>query len=176
MSIERAVAALGGSKYFTGILDNAHRWGIATDLQRAHWLAQMAHESGNFRYLREIWGPTSAQARYEPPSELADKLGNTEHGDGFRFRGRGFIQVTGRHNFRECSRALFGDDRLLTTPGLLEDDPSASAGWYWHSRRINRHADRDDLKAVTRAVNGGLNGLLDRKSKLLIAKKAMGLA
>lgn len=176
MSFADAIKALGGEPYLTGIVDNAYRWGIATDLQRAHWLAQMAHESGGFKYLREIWGPTEAQARYEPPSELAERLGNTQKGDGFLFRGRGFIQVTGRANFTACSRALFGDDRLLTRPGLLESDPAASAGWYWQTRHINRHADNDDLKAVTRAINGGLNGLLDRKARLHRAKQAMGLA
>lgn len=170
-----AINALGGAAYADGIEDTAERFGIDTPLRQAHWLAQMAHESGGFKYLREIWGPTEAQVRYEPPSELAERLGNTQKGDGFLFRGRGFIQVTGRANFTACSRALFGDDRLLVRPGLLEQDPSASAGWYWHSRKINRHADADDIKAVTRAINGGLNGLLDRQARLRVAKKAMGL-
>lgn len=175
MGFAAAVKALGGEPHFDSIYSNALRWGIDSPLRQAHWLAQMAHESGGFKYLREIWGPTSAQARYEPPSELAERLGNTQKGDGFLFRGRGFIQVTGRHNFTECSRALFGDDRLLARPGLLEQDPAASAGWYWHSRKINRHADNDGLKAVTRAINGGLNGLHDRQARLVIAKRAMGL-
>lgn len=174
-SFTAAVRALGGEKYLDGIRENAERWGIDTPLRQAHWLAQMAHESGSFRYVKEIWGPTAQQLKYEPPSPLARKLGNTELGDGLRFRGRGFIQVTGRANYTSCSIDLYGDRRLLTEPMLLELDPAASAGWYWHMRGINKHADRDDIKAVTKAINGGYNGLADRQARLATAKRALGL-
>ncbi len=192
LNFENAIEALGGEAYSAGILANASRWNITTPLQQAHWLAQIAHESGGFVHVRELWGPTPQQRRYErnnvapwPSSRmqakqdafkvnrLAYSLGNTLPGDGIRYRGRGFIQVTGRANYLECSRDLFGDDRLLAEPELLEQSPATSAGWYWHSRNINRFADVDDVRAVTRAINGGLTGLADRMRLLDLAKDAM---
>lgn len=175
MSFQAAIIALKGERYAGGIMSAAARFGIDTPLRQAHWLAQIAHESGRFRYVREIWGPTDAQRRYEPPSTLAAKLGNTQPGDGKKFMGRGFIQVTGRANYQHASRDLFGSDSLLSKPESLELNPALSAGWYWSIRKINRHADRDDLIAVTKAINGGTNGLADRKDCLAVAKKAMGL-
>jgi len=96
----------------------------------AEFLAQIAHESGGFRYTREIWGPTPAQARYEGRADL----GNTEKGDGSRYRGRGLIQVTGRANYRACGLAL--DLPLLDSPEYLERPMIAarSAGWFWQSQ------------------------------------------
>lgn len=141
-------------------------WGINTPKRVAAFLAQAAHECGEFRWLVEIWGPTPAQKRYEPPSKKAYELGNTEKGDGFRFRGRGLIQVTGRHNYGACSRALFPDDPelLLHRPELLEQPTQAcrSAGWYWFSRGLNRWADNGQFQTLTRRINGGLNGLDSR--------------
>lgn len=175
MSFDSAIQALGGSKYAGSISSAASKFGIATPLQRAHWLAQIAHESGRFQYVREIWGPTPQQLRYEPPSSLAAQLGNTEAGDGKKFKGRGFIQITGRSNYRQASKDLFGNELLLTKPEMLELDPALSAGWYWQTRKINKAADRDDVVAVTKLINGGLNGLADRKTCLAIAKKELGL-
>lgn len=175
MTFAAAITALHGDKFAGGILSAASRFGIDTPLRQAHWLAQIAHESGRFRYVREIWGPTDAQKRYEPPSSLAVKLGNTQEGDGHRFMGRGFIQITGRANYRAASLDLYGNTILLDRPELLELNPALSAGWYWSTRKINRLADKDDLAAVTKAVNGGTNGLEDRRACLALAKKAMGL-
>jgi putative chitinase len=176
VSFLAAIEALGGVAYADSIVRNAERWHIDTPLRQAHWLAQMAHESEGFRYVRELWGPTEQQRKYEPPSALATELGNTLPGDGLRFRGRGFIQVTGRANYRECSFTLYGDERLVFNPELLEHDPAASAGWYWASRSINRFADRDDVRKVTKAINGRYIGLADRIRRLNIAKQAMEAA
>lgn len=176
MSFQSAITALGGDRYAGSILSAANKFGIDSPLRQAHWLAQIAHESGRFKYVREIWGPTPQQAKYEPPHELAKKLGNTQPGDGFKFRGRGFIQITGRFNYAQCSNALFGNPNVLQdSPGLLERDPALSAGWYWQSRNINRHADADDVVSVTLAINGGKNGLADRKELLAKAKGALGI-
>ena len=86
------------------------RFGIDRNVRRAAaFIAQLAHESGQFRFMEELWGPTEAQKRYEPQSTLARGSGNTEQGDGFRFKGRGPIQVTGRFNYRataNCSGSI----------------------------------------------------------------------
>lgn len=90
-----------------------------------------------------------------------DNLGNTEHGDGWKFRGRSLKQITGRENYHDCSLALYGDLRLLEHPELLEDEPAASraAGWFWRAKGLNALADTDNVKIVTKRINGGYNGL-----------------
>lgn len=137
-------------------------------LRVAHFLAQVAHESGELRYLREIWGPTPTQEGYEGRADL----GNTEAGDGVRFKGRGLIQVTGRSNYQAASRDLYRDDRLLTNPEILETRAGAclSAGWFWASRGLNSLADLDDVVRITHKVNGGANGLVHRRAYLATAK------
>lgn len=144
-------------RFANGLLVAFDEWGIDTHDRQAAFLAQVAHESGGFHFVREIWGPTPAQTRYEGRKDL----GNTQPGDGKRFLGRGLIQVTGRQNYHQCSVALFTDDRLLATPEILElpEHATASAAWYWHSRNLNRFADSQDFSGLTKAINGGLNGL-----------------
>ncbi|OLF55425.1 glycoside hydrolase family 19 protein [Pseudomonas chlororaphis] len=133
---------------------------INTPKRMAAFLAQIGHESGQLRYVREIWGPTPAQIKYEGRADL----GNTAVGDGFKYRGRGLIQVTGRNNYRQCSLGLFGDERLLALPELLEQPQWAaeSAAWFWQHNGLNELADRDQFNSITRRINGGLNGLEDR--------------
>ena len=137
-----------------------------TPLRFAHALAQLGHESGGFRYMEEIWGPTAAQKGYEGRADL----GNTVAGDGYRYRGRGPIQITGRANYRTYGRALGIDlerrPELASAPSIGLQVSAA----YWTARGINAIADRDDVEAVTRAINGGLNGLSDRKARLVAAK------
>lgn len=131
---------------------------ITSRLAVCAFLAQLAHESGEFRFLREIWGPTPAQLLYEDRADL----GNTEKGDGRRFCGRGLIQVTGRVNYRDCGRNLEID--LLATPERLEEPECAcrSAGWFWNSRNLTKVAETGDFKKVTKLINGGLNGYEQR--------------
>jgi putative chitinase len=128
--------------------------------QLTFWLAQIGHESSRLVYTREVWGPTDAQKRYEGRVDL----GNTQPGDGFRFRGRGLIQITGRFNTAACGLAL--NLPLLTTPELLEAPAHAamSAGWYWHHFKIAPLAAKGHFSAVTKAINGGYNGLRDREA------------
>lgn len=127
---------------------------INTPEREAAFLAQVAHESGGFIYVREI----ASGAAYEGRSDL----GNTEPGDGERFRGRGLIQITGRANYRDCGAALGVD--LLGSPELLETPQLAtrSAAWFWSSRGLNALADNGEFKTITRRINGGLNGYGDR--------------
>ncbi len=137
-----------------------NRYGIVGSLRAAAFIAQVGHESGQFRWLREIWGPTAQQAGYDGRADL----GNTVAGDGSKYRGRGLIQITGHDNYLACSKALFGDDRLLRTPELLEQAEWAckSAAWFWNSRNLNALADDGDFERITRRINGGLNGLAER--------------
>ncbi|MCY1416255.1 glycoside hydrolase family 19 protein [Pseudomonas wadenswilerensis] len=140
------------------------RWEIDTPRRKAAFLAQIGHESGQLRYVKEL-GNDRYLARYDTGT-LALRLGNTPEadGDGQLYCGRGLIQVTGRNNYRACSMALFSDERLLKQPQLLEQPQWAaeSAAWFWHSRGLNQLADRGEFNRITRHINGGLNGLEDR--------------
>ena len=137
---------------------------IDTPKRQAAFLAQVGHESGQLQYVREL-GSNQYLSKYDTGT-LAVKLGNTPQadGDGQRYRGRGLIQVTGRDNYRKCSLALFGDERLLTQPELLEQPQWAadSAAWFWERNGLNELADRDQFSSITRRINGGFNGLEDR--------------
>lgn len=151
------------------------RYQINTPLRMAAFIAQVGHESGQFRYVRELGGDQYL-SKYDTGT-LAKRLGNTPEadGDGQKYRGRGLIQITGHTNYLACSKALFGDDRLLRTPELLEQAEWAckSAAWYWNSRDINTPADAGDFKTVTRRINGGLNGLAERLEFYERAKKVL---
>ncbi|NMX61124.1 glycoside hydrolase family 19 protein [Pseudomonas sp. WS 5079] len=131
----------------------------------AAFIAQVGHESGELRYVRELGGEHYL-SKYDTGT-LAARLGNTPDadGDGQKYRGRGLIQITGRRNYLACSRALFGDERLLHFPELLEQPQWAaeSAAWFWHSNGLNELADQDQFTAITRRINGGLNGLEHRQ-------------
>lgn len=147
---------------------------ITTPVRVAAFMAQVGHESGDLRHTVEIWGPTPQQQRYEPPSELANRLGNTESGDGARFKGRGLIQITGRFNYAQLSKALETD--FLTKPELLEAPNMAvrSACWWWSARNLNEMADANDqhnFRKMTRVINGGLNGWDDRLARWERCKK-----
>ena len=140
------------------------RYEINSVLRAAAFLAQIGHESGELRYVREL-GSDTYLSKYDTGT-LAARLGNTPEadGDGQRYRGRGLIQITGRSNYRQCSLGLFGDERLLELPELLEQPQWAaeSAAWFWERGGLNALADRDEFNSITRRINGGLNGLQDR--------------
>lgn len=154
--------------------------GVGTGLNRphrlAHYLGQLAHESGGWRYDREIWGPTAAQKRYEGRVSL----GNTEPGDGSLFRGRGPIQITGRANYRSYAawarRLDPNAPDFEADPDAVNTDPWEGLGpiWYWAEgnptrESLNALADVNDIETLTRRINGGVNGLADRKAKYLRA-------
>jgi putative chitinase len=142
------------------------QYSVNTPLRLAHFLAQACHETMGFRYLKEIWGPTPAQRRYEGRADL----GNNRPGDGRLYCGRGIFQLTGRANYRNIGAALA---LPLEVEPELACDPQISvkiACHYWMTRGINAPADADDIEAVTRKINGGLNGLADRKACLERAK------
>lgn len=138
---------------------------INTRLRMAAFIAQVGHESGQFRYVKELGGDQYL-SKYDT-GPLAKSLGNTPEadGDGQKYRGRGLIQITGHDNYLACSKALFGDNRLLSTPELLEQAEWAckSAAWFWNSRNLNALADAGDEIGICKRINGGLNGLAERQ-------------
>ena len=175
----------------------ADRYNINTTLRQAHWLAQMAVESGGYTVVRESlnyaatalvplfgshritqaqahkYGRRSGQrANQEAIANIVyggawgfKNLGNTEPGDGWWFIGRGLKQTTGRSNYTRTSMALFGDTRLLGSPQVLEDAEWAalSSGTFWQYSGLNALADTGDVARVTKRVNGGTNGLAERR-------------
>lgn len=161
--------------FLTAAMDE---FGIDTPARQASFLAQIGHESGGLKWTVELWGPTPTpqQRRYEPPSDLAVQLGNTQAGDGYRYRGRGLIQTTGRANYVRTGSALGVD--LEHDPDLLGETPLAtrSAACFWQAHALNDLADVGDFEAITKRVNGGLNGYSDRLTLWADAKQALGVA
>ena len=126
----------------------------------AAFIAQIGHESGQLKYVKEIWGPTAAQARYESRKDL----GNTVAGDGSKYRGRGLIQITGRANYMACGEGLGLD--LVKQPELLEKPQHAcmSAAWFWATKGLSTLADAGQFDKITQRINGGQNGAADRQA------------
>jgi putative chitinase len=181
-SKDNVVAALVDS------LDNlAEKYGINTPLRLSHFLAQTAHESGGFRLIEENLNYSAdslnkvfpkyfknagrdANEYNRQPEKIANVVyasrmgnGDTASGDGFRFRGRGLIQLTGRSNYTNLSKdigvSVEETVAYLGTPeGAVE-----SAAWFWSKNGLNALADKDDVVAVTKKINGGTIGLDDRK-------------
>lgn len=169
---------------------------INTSLRVAHFIAQVFHESGNLRWTQEnlnysatglltvfpkYFDARLAQMYQRKPQAIAsrvyaDRMGNgpESSGDGWRYRGRGLIQVTGKDNYRALGRWVNRD--LINNPDLVATEyAAASATWYWTRNGLNTFADQDDLRQVTRRVNGGFNGLDHRRKILEIAKYELGV-
>lgn len=140
-------------------------YGINTQARKAAFLATILHESGSLTYTEEI---ASGQA-YEGRKDL----GNTEAGDGKRFKGRGLIQITGRYNYSVASLAMGID--LLKNPELLAEPNNATwvSCWWWQSKGLNELADKGDFRRITRIVNGGYNGWADRLNFYNKAKEVL---
>lgn len=174
----------------------APRWGINTAQREAHYIAQLAHECAEFtrleenlnysaKRLLEVWPRrfplASEAARYaNNPEKLANKvyanrLGNGDEasGDGWRYRGRGPIQITGRDNYDTAGKAI-GYDLVATPEALLRPAIGCDvAGWFWRSRKLNELADADDIRQITLRINGGTHGLEERRGWLHRAKSVL---
>lgn len=153
------------ARYCPGLKQNMAANGIDKPLRQAHFLAQVAHESGELRYCEEIASGAAYEGRVD--------LGNTQPGDGVRFKGRGLIQLTGRANYTKYGKARNRDFTTDEKPKLIATDPSLAvdvACWFWTQHGLNTLADKDDVVAITRVINGGLNGLADRQAKLARAR------
>lgn len=133
---------------------NLPKYDINTRQRIRMFLAQVGHESGQLRYVKELGSGESYNSRKD--------LGNIHEGDGPRYKGRGLMQITGRNNYALCGEAL--QLPLLDLPELLEQPPHAceSAAWFWHMKGLNPLADDGMLREITRRINGGYNGYADR--------------
>jgi putative chitinase len=166
--------------FLPSINDTLNTYDILTPARQLSFLAQVSHESGGFFYTEELASGTAYEGRRD--------LGNTQPGDGVKFKGRGLIQITGRTNYTALGKAFQID--LVNDPSLLAGKNShactpdqlkyaaLSAGWFWHGANLNAIADNIDVahpideganlenfKAITRRINGGYNGLADRIQK-----------
>ncbi|WP_339405177.1 glycoside hydrolase family 19 protein [Pseudomonas helleri] len=159
---------------FVPVLNTAMvRFQIVGTKRIAAFIAQIGHESGQFRYVREL-GNDQYLSKYDTGT-LAKRLGNTPEadGDGQKYRGRGLIQITGRANYMMCGEALALD--LINHPELLEKPQHAcmSAAWFWASRGLNTLADAGQFDTITRRINGGQNGAADRQALYARALKVL---
>lgn len=146
---------------------------IYTPLRMAHFLAQIAHESNELRSVREI-GTREYFNKYDT-GKLKQMLGNVKAGDGYKYRGRGLIQITGRANYQAYMNSPYCCGDIMTHPELLEKPLGAvkSAMWWWYSHDLNKLADKDSVLTITKKINGGTNGLESRKKYLARAKKVL---
>jgi predicted chitinase len=173
-------------KFIQFINDTCDRYQINTPIRQVCFLAQVGHESGGLFYTEELASGTAYEGR--------KNLGNTQPGDGVRFKGRGLIQITGRSNYKSIGDSLGVD--FIKNPALLggknvkvctQDQlkyAALSAGWFWNSRNLNALADQVDIKkpidtganlenfkAITKKINGGYNGLADRLNRYKVGMK-----
>lgn len=160
-----AAATANAGSVLDALLRYGPRFGLDQPHRLVQFVPQIMHESGEFRFDREVWGPTPAQKRYEGRSDL----GNTQPGDGRKFAGHTGMQITGRANtkaFRNWCRKHIDANApdFLRFPCLMNTDPWEGLGplWYWDTRNLNRYADQGDVEMITRRINGGLNGYDDR--------------
>ncbi len=188
--IEQFVAAFNESS------DTFH---INTPLRVAHFLSQVAHESGELKHTEENLNYSAdALCRVFPryfnsknvasyarnPERIANRAyggrmgnGSEATGDGWRFRGRGLIQLTGRNNYQAYANSGYCSGDLMSHPEWLAQYPGAlkSAMYFWQKNNLNALADANDIVAVTKRINGGTNGLDDRKKFFARAKDVLGL-
>lgn len=195
MSPEQLTAlGIDADKWYQPLIDTFKKYGISTTRRQAAFLGQCMHESNNFRILEEdldysasglmrVWPSRfpdydTAEKYAHLPEKIANKvyagkMGNTEEGDGWKYHGRGVIQLTGKDNYLFCGSTLGLD--LTSHPELLLEPIFAtlSAGWFWNKKGLNTLADIGDLKSITQRINGGMNGYNERVIKTMAAQKAL---
>ena len=174
-------------EWYEGLCNQLPQFAIVTPARVAGFISQCQHESADFTALSENlnysakglagtfrkYFPSEAEATpYARKPEMianrvyANRMGNGAEasGDGFKFRGRGLVQLTGRANYTQCSKDLFGDDCLVQNPDLVCEPEYAvlSACWFWHKNRLNDICDKGDVVLLSKRINGGTLGLADR--------------
>ena len=152
-------AAPYARRYVSYINGYADTFGISTPLRMCHYLAQILHESDCLHHTVEQ-GPRSYFDKYDQ-GRLTTMLGNTQPGDGFRYRGRGLIQITGRANYQAYQSSRFCRGDIMASPELLEKPLGAvkSSMWWWMAHDLNSLAAKDNIERITRIINGGTNGV-----------------
>lgn len=195
MTSEQLLSLGIDSKWLEPLNTTFAKYDINTPIRQAAFIGQCAHESGNFKTLEEnlhysanalmrVWPSRfpdidTAEKYANNPEKIANKvyggrMGNTEEGDGWKYHGRGLIQLTGKENYGNCgsniSVDLLGNPDLLTTPEYA----ALSAGWFWNKKGLNSLADAKDYETMTKRINGGLIGLDDRKAKIAKALSVLG--
>lgn len=198
-----AVAFTAVAKKNEGLLsilaEELPKYDIDTPLRVCHFLSQMSHESAGFTVLQEnlnyssegllkvfkkYFTPETAKVYHRKPQMIANRVyanrmgnGSETSGDGWKYRGRGIIQLTFKSNYTKYSKLIFKDNRLLDNPDLAIELRTAClvACEFWKENNLNSLADKDDIYSITKKINGGLNGLEHRKELLEKAKKAIGI-
>lgn len=185
--------------WYQAVMETLPVYEIDTELRFAAFIAQTAHESNSFNVLTEnlnysrdgllkvfpkYFNQVTVDAYARQPQKIANRVygnrmgnGNEASGEGFKYRGRGLVQLTGKDNYRACSMALYGDETLLNEPDQLLHPANAVAAacWYWNSRKISPLADEQDMVTITKKINGGTIGLEDRISKYNHILDVLGL-
>ena len=153
----------------------ADAFNINTPIRMANFLAQVAHETAELVHIREI-GNAYYCHKYEV-GKLAKMLGNTQKGDGYRYKGRGFLHLTGRANYQSYTNSKYCKGDVVKEPNLLEQPIGAvkSGMWFWLTRGLNAVSDKNDIEAVTKKINGGTNGLASRTKYWKRALKAFNI-
>jgi len=199
------IISVDADDWYDALCELLPKYGITSERRVAHFLSQCAHESGGFRIMEEnlnysekalnaVFGryfgspPKRNAAEYaRKPEKIANyvymdefrskggQMGNVEEGDGWRFRGRGLKQLTGRNNYTNFGKSVNmtaeeAAEYVATPAGAIE-----SACWYWDSRNLNDIADSDDVKRMTKKINGGTIGLEDRQKRYVHAMKVLGM-
>ena len=165
---DASISPENAANYGPTLLATALKYQINTPLRLAHWLAQLLFESGSLKYTEELASGSAYENRRS--------LGNTQRGDGRRYKGRGLFQITGKFNYNRYGKfagfdAVAHPERLATLPYAAD-----SAGWFWAPgtpQDLNRIADKDNVVLVTKLINGGHNGLASRRRHLSNAKEAI---
>ena len=149
--------------------DYSEQFGINTPLRAAHYIAQVAHETGELKWLEEI----ASGQQYEGRKDL----GNVEPGDGKRFKGRGYLQTTGRANYQAYQDSGYCVGDLMSHPDWLNKQPGCQKAsmFFWKKNGLNKYADADDCRGVTKKINGGYNGYSQRAYYTRVAKKVFGV-
>jgi putative chitinase len=174
-------------EWYNNLLNILPEYDIDTPKRVAAFMAQCGHESGGFTVMQEnlnysAKGLRGIFGKYFPNDDIAkqyerkpekianrvygNRMGNgpEESGEGWYFRGRGIVQITGKNNYTKCSQSLFESNVLVENPDLLLETEYAihSACWFWSAARLNELADVGDIKTMTKRINGGFIGLEDR--------------
>ncbi|MEW8510373.1 MAG: glycoside hydrolase family 19 protein [Candidatus Thiodiazotropha sp.] len=196
---EMGVSSTDAEQYIDDLELTLPKYGIANSKVRlAHFFSQVLHESGCMRYdmenlnysakaLRAVFGKyfktkRQAEGYARQPEKIANKVyanrmgnGAESRGDGWRYRGRGLIQLTGKNNYRAFAKWI-GDDRIIDDPDLVASEYAVhSAVFYWDKNNLNRIADKDDVVRMTKRINGGTNGLAHRTELLTKAKGLLAM-